>query len=292
MCYVIQTLFHFFYERGKKIFVKLRYCLKTSNKNKFMMSTLEIILQGNFEGSNLAATTNGIAIIVDVLRASTTIPTAMVKGITTFYVCKEVQETYEIAKIYDTLLMGERDCLKLPKYDFGNSPIEIYQQKLLTKNSASFTSSTGARRIIEAIGSNAIIIGSIINARSVVKTILNLVNDSSKVIIVPAFSTGPLNKAELTEDQIGGVLIAKEFVSEGISIPKTVKAEIDFLEKELEKTPLSYILEKTIHGQKLVGLNFTSDIEFCSKQNFIEKAPISRNDIITLTSGSKVVKFT
>ncbi len=255
---------------------------------------MEVLIQGNYEGSKLAADSKGIAIIVDVLRASTTIPVAMATGIEIFYVAKEVEDA-RLAQIeFDTLLMGERDCLMLPGFDFGNSPVEMSKQTKFRKNTATFTSSTGSKRVVEAIGSLITIIGSIINAKAVAEKVIELskqMTEELKVVIIPTFTLGSIINNKITEDQIGSLLIAREFLNLGIQLSKELLEEISFLEEIMIEKPLTQILEETEHGKKLINLKFRHDIAYCSQINKITVTPISKNEVYTLSNGKQIVKL-
>lgn len=257
---------------------------------------MEIILLGNYEGSQLAASKGDIAIIVDTLRASTTMPVTMSKGITTIYVALEVADTRLAAKEFDSLLMGERGCKMLDGFDYGNSPVEINNLEEMPNTSAAFTSSTGAKRVVEAIGSRAMIIGSPINAQAVVSKVTeiceSLAGNNFSIVIIPAFSEGSIISNEITEDQIGGLIIAQEFKKAGFTLSKGILDELEGFEKLLEKQSLFQILLNTVHGQKLIELGFKDDIEFCSNVNKISAVPTSLNEIEELPNGQKVVKLT
>lgn len=247
---------------------------------------------GNFEGSHLASTENGIAVIVDVLRASTTIPITMNNGITDFYIAKEVEDTRLAANELNSLLMGERGCIRLPGFNYGNSPTEMSNITNYSNSAVAFTSSTGSRRVIDAIGSQCIIIGSIINAHAVADFIFNLILTLAKnpmVVIVPAFTEGTITANEITEDQIGALIIAREFKKRGIKLDENIMSEIDYLENLLLHKSLSTILRETIHGQKLVNLNFQQDIITCAKENQNTVVPRSMNDIVHLSNNAPIV---
>ncbi|NHJ32885.1 MAG: 2-phosphosulfolactate phosphatase [Asgard group archaeon] len=255
---------------------------------------MEVLICGNEEGSKLAAKSEGIAIVVDVLRASTTIPVAMSKGIETFYIAKEVEDVRLTQIELNTLIIGERGCVKLPGFDFGNSPVEMSNQTNFSKTKAAFTSSTGSKRVVEAIGSQITIIGSIINAKSVAEEVMEISTqfpENLKIVIIPTFTYGSIIENESTEDQIGALLIAREFLKSGAEISQGIKEEIDFLEQKMKKKSLTEILEETEHGKKLIDLDFRYDIEYCSRLNTLPQIPISRNDILTLSNGNQVVKM-
>ena len=254
---------------------------------------MQITLLGNLEGSQFATNKKAVAVIVDTLRASTTLPTAMSKGIAEIFVAKEVDDTRLSAKENNTLLMGERGCLMLDGFNFGNSPTELMKQTNLENQKVSFTSSTGSRRTVDAIGSEILIIGSPINAKAVAKLLVKLSEEDKNklIVLIPCFTEGSIIDHELTEDQLGALVIAIELKNLGIELPSGLKEEVLYLEEKLKKQSLKELYLETRHGQKLIDLNFVDDLEFCSQISKIDFIPISRNDIVTLSNGVKVVKF-
>jgi phosphosulfolactate phosphohydrolase-like enzyme len=137
-----------------------------------------------------------------------------------------------------------------------------------------------------------ILIGSNINAHSVATYIIDHVAQKkidTKVVIIPAFTEGSIINCEITEDQIGSLIIAREFGKKGVKLNKELRKEINHLENLLKKQSLVELLTETKHGQKLVKLNFEHDIAYCAKLNQINVIPISHNNIIRLSNNSQVV---
>jgi 2-phosphosulfolactate phosphatase len=255
---------------------------------------LSVILSANYNGTIIAREEKAIAIVVDTLRASTTMPVLMKKGLERILVAKEVDDARKLAEMNDLLLIGERGCKKLPGFDYGNSPTEIMALDSFQRLGAAFTSSTGAKRITESIGARAVIVGSPINAAAVAQVALDLVKslDSSKtisIVIIAAFSEGSIITHKLTEDQIGGLLVAREFAKKGIIITDSLREEIDFLEKKLKNNSLSLLLQQTDHGKKLMDLGFEADIDFCSQINCLTNVPVSIDDHFLLDAERRIV---
>src|SRR5437773_10943677 len=76
--------------------------------------------------------TGGLAVVIDVLRATTTMIHALAAGCTCVRPCAEVEEARALAgtmRVGRVLLGGERDGLPLDGFDTGNSPGE-YTPKL------------------------------------------------------------------------------------------------------------------------------------------------------------------
>src|SRR5260370_4707566 len=73
------------------------------------------------------ALAGGLAVVVDVLRSTTTIIHALAAGCTCVRPCAEVEEARELAgemRAGRVLLGGERNGVALPDFDLGNSPRE------------------------------------------------------------------------------------------------------------------------------------------------------------------------
>src|SRR6266568_4533385 len=67
-----------------------------------------------------------VGIVVDVLRATSTITQALASGYRRVLCCAEIDEARELAKTAGPAkLAGERRLEAIPGFDFGNSPREI-----------------------------------------------------------------------------------------------------------------------------------------------------------------------
>ena len=102
-----------------------------------------------------------VAILVDVLRASTTITVAM-ENFRTIIPVKSIEEAEKLAEKHDAVLAGERNGAAIEGFDTGNSPLEIskFMGDVLV-----ITTSNGTR-ILEGMKAK-VVIGSFINAEAV-----------------------------------------------------------------------------------------------------------------------------
>src|SRR5437588_11301059 len=94
----------------------------------------------------------GIAVVVDVLRATTTIVHAMAASCTCVRPCAEVEEARELAgqmRAGRVVLGGERGGVPLPGFDVGNSPRE-YTSKLCRGRTVVLTTTNGTRALLRA----------------------------------------------------------------------------------------------------------------------------------------------
>ncbi len=77
-----------------------------------------------------ASIQDSCCVVIDVLRATTTMITALGNGAQSITPVLTVEVAREVARNTNGLLGGERDCVKLPGFDFGNSPAEYTAERV------------------------------------------------------------------------------------------------------------------------------------------------------------------
>ena len=148
----------------------------------------------------------GIAIIIDVFRAFTVEPYLINNGVKKIIPVGEKQIAYDLKKEYkDYILIGERNGIKLPDFDYGNSPSQIKNIDFSEKTVV-HTTSCGTQGITNAVNAQEIITGSLVNAEAIVRYIKK--NNFDNVSIVSLARTGefPAEEDELCAKYIKGML--------------------------------------------------------------------------------------
>ena len=131
---------------------------------------MEIRVLEYIEGAKQAT---GLTIVIDVFRAFTVGCYVMNNGAKEIIAVAEVNTAFHLKrKNPGYLLMGERNERKIKGFDFGNSPTHIERVDFTGKTVVQ-TTSAGTRGLIEAIGADEIITGSLVNADAIVTYIKN-----------------------------------------------------------------------------------------------------------------------
>jgi len=105
----------------------------------------------------------GLAVVIDVIRANTTIAILISNGVKKIIAVAELEEALILKKRNpDFIAIGERKCLKPEGFDYGNSPAEIENIDLKDKTII-MTTSNGTKGIVNAKNADEIILGSFIN---------------------------------------------------------------------------------------------------------------------------------
>ena len=106
------------------------------------------------------------AIVVDVLRATSTIAQALASGYRRVLCCGEVDEAFALrATLDNAVLAGERNAVAVPGFDFGNSPGEFTEPRGETLVLTT-TNGTGAI-LATAASAETVLIGSMLNLAAV-----------------------------------------------------------------------------------------------------------------------------
>ena len=117
---------------------------------------------------NLYDVDKSIVVIIDVLRATSTIATALFNGAKSIIPVDSVAECIRIGKQIDSITAGERDGKIAEGLENGNSPFE-YSKKFINGKTLVLTTTNGTKLLHMALDKNAkaIITGSFSNLSAV-----------------------------------------------------------------------------------------------------------------------------
>jgi len=126
-----------------------------------------------FHGMPEAATAGGIAVVIDVLRASTTIVRAVASGANAVVPTAEIDEARRIAASLGPAGMtgmtgGERGGVRIEGFDLGNSPLEYTPDRVAGKTVV-ITTTNGTAALAACHDAAAVLIGAVVNRGAVGK---------------------------------------------------------------------------------------------------------------------------
>lgn len=126
------------------------------------------------------------AVVVDVIRATSTIVEALAGGYERVFCCAEIDEAVGFRNARgEGVLGGERDAVPIPGFDLGNSPSEYTEPR---GESVILTTTNGTRAIVASAGHcDQVLIGSLLNLDAVVDSVQTMSRD---VVVVCAGKEG------------------------------------------------------------------------------------------------------
>lgn len=219
-------------------------------------------------------------VVIDVLRASNTIITALANGAKEIIPVGSVDSAVKISRSLfggSTILGGERNTKKIEGFNLGNSPAEYSPEKVKSKTIVLFTTN-GSKAVLKGKFSGILFVCGFINMTAVVK---ELNKSREDIEIICSGNAGTFSM----EDAVCAGMIINELCSLNKSLLLSDSANAaSVLHKTLGKNILK-LLKETEHGRILIENGFEEDIVFCSKLNTTEVIPYLSGNVIKLYSG-------
>ncbi len=224
------------------------------------------LLPALVEPEELAAST---VVVIDVLRASTTINQALAEGATAVIPCLEVEEARRIAANLPTglaVLGGEREGLRIPNFDLGNSPSE-YRPETVAGKTVVFTTTNGTRAMMACRAARRVLVGAFVNWSAVCK----ILPEGGPIHLLCSGTRGRITREDaLFAGAVVERLLALEVVDElalndQASLARAAWRDAAGSERAAAKGPspavLAAQLRLTNGGRNLKGIGLERDID-------------------------------
>lgn len=218
-------------------------------------------------GARRGAERDDVVVIIDALRASTTICAALVAGATRVQTVLTVEEA--LARHGDPAwrIAGERGAVRVEGFDFGNSPVELLaRQADVRGKTLVLTTTNGTRCVHAASGAPALLIGAPVNARAVARAACALAQANRCDLTLVAAGLHDLPR---DEDRFAQTLIAHRLAALG-AVPSDPLPPLD------ERTSLDVFLNAE-SGRHLIGLGYEADVRLCAEVDRWHIVPVYRH---------------
>ena len=215
------------------------------------------------------------AVVIDVLRATSVITTALDNGarkVIPVKTIEEAQRLYAASDMATTLRGGERNALKIEGFNLSNSPLE-YKKKVVEGKIIILTTTNGTNAINNVQGADEVILACFRNAAAVVDHIVGLSHRGSRDVVIVC--SGTEGQFSLDDGLCAGMVIDL--------LKQQTKIEADDLGLLLNrfynenKDNLLAALSDCFHLKRLASLGFCDDIKFCLETNRVTTVPVYRD---------------
>lgn len=219
-----------------------------------------------------------IAVAIDVLRASTTIITALQNGCRRILPVAEVETARKLAQIQSqetTLLGGEREGKKLEGFHLGNSPREYTPASVIHKTLI-FTTTNGTRLLNKTQEAELTLIAAFVNGTQIAEY---LYQTGKNFAILCAGTEGHFS---LEDTVCAGMIFSNlyKIASNKLQINDLVLSAM-ILYQKFENNILS-MLKLAQHGRYLIQIGFENDLINCSNVDAIPIIPVFYNGVVEL----------
>jgi 2-phosphosulfolactate phosphatase len=228
------------------------------------MRTIDVCLSPDL--MHLYRVTDRTVVVVDILRATSCMTTALAHGIKSIIPVASLEEGRAL-KSKEVFTAGERDGKKVDGFDLGNSPFE-YMEDYLKGKSVGFTTTNGTQAIVKSLGAKEIVIGSFLNLTAVVAHLLSTEND---ILVVCAGWKGKFN---LEDTLFAGALV---HMLEGKIVSECDAPLAAQLLYTAAKNNMGEFLKNSSHVKRLARLGIEKDIQFCLTPDLYNVLPVLKD---------------
>ncbi len=198
-----------------------------------------------------------VAVMVDVLRASTTMTVAM-ENFSRIIPVKSIEEAEKLAEKYDAVLAGERRGAAIEGFDVGNSPVEIsnFNGEVLV-----ITTSNGTR-ILEGMTAK-VLVGSFVNANAVANKAMDMADKHIEIVMAG----------------VEGRFAIEDFLGAGEIIGNLIDCNLDenalaAYMSSCNHNMVNNAILNSRSARRLIELGLSNDVDFCIRRNIYDMVPV------------------
>ena len=214
------------------------------------------------------------AVVIDVLRAASTIVTAFENGCDRIIPANSANEAAEIRKVAEgeVLLGGEIGSMKISGFDLGNSPLEYSAENILDKIIV-FSTSNGSPAIKRCDETAYVLVGCNLNAQAIADKVIEIGRDA---IFVCAGTNGSFS----TDDILSAGCILERILRVDRSVELDDLGKVALKMYRNGKSDLMAALEGSAQYEHLIDIGLKKDVEYCMQEDVISVVPLYKEGII------------
>jgi 2-phosphosulfolactate phosphatase len=217
-----------------------------------------------------AALSGKSVVVIDVLRATTTIVHALAAGASQVIPCLEIEEARQIAaKIGEAAILGgERGGQQIPGFDLGNSPAE-YSREQVAGKTVVFTTTNGTRALLRCKAARRVLLAAFVNFSAVCREIIT----SEQTALVCAGTAGEVTREDAL---LAGAIVDDLVRSKKCRLNDQAEIAADAWRtavRLLVDRPLGLTLRDSRGGRNLIQIGQENDIDLAAQIDKFDIVP-------------------
>jgi 2-phosphosulfolactate phosphatase len=238
-------------------------------------STLEVCLTPGL--LPLYPVDDKVVVVIDVLRATTTMCVALDQGADKVIPVDTIEECLSYRGKEGYILAGERNGRKVEGFHFGNSPFE-FMNGVVKGKTLVLTTTNGTRAIDMTKHAHQVVIGGFLNFSALTRWIVSEGKDTLLVC------SGWRNKFNIEDTVFAGAVIhhIKEYFL--VDSDSAFAAEKLYLNA---RKNLFHFMKQSSHYRRLAHLGVINDIKYCLRPDLTDVVPVLKNGALVRADISK-----
>ena len=212
-----------------------------------------------------------VAVVVDVLRASSAIVTAFMNGAEKIIPVATLEEAKEM-KDKGFMVAAERDGIVRDFADFGNSPNNFTPERV-KKQPIVYSTTNGTQAIQLASSSHSVVVGAFLN----LKAIADFLKEMNRDVLI--LCAGWKNKVNLEDTLFAGALAELLLMEDSFyTICDSTLASLDLW--MVARHNLTAYIDKAAQRHRLKKNNLDDVIEYCLSTDLTSVIPILKENYL------------
>lgn len=223
-------------------------------------------------------TTGRLVAIVDVLRAATTVATALGNGAKTVIPVEGADEVIVRSREFarsQILLAGEQKMHPIPRFDLGNSP-QAFTPEMVEGKTILITTTNGTRALLGVQGARDIVIASYVNFTAVLAMMKVAASSNTDIAIICAGDEGSFT----LEDAACAGRYVRAIPKRASVVANDAAAASVLIEKKYGDN-IAKVFKESTHGQALESAGFGDDLAAAAEVDSYAVVPIYQDRQIT-----------
>jgi 2-phosphosulfolactate phosphatase len=217
-------------------------------------------------------------VVIDVLRAATTIATALANGAKEIIPVTTVERAVKISGSLfgDHILRGgERNGKTIEGFDLGNSPAEYTSAKVDGK-AIIYSTTNGSGAIDRARYGRDVVVCSFVNLGAVTRF---LRAGGTDFVILCSGNNG---RFSMEDSVCAGMLLSRLGEEEGLDLRLSDAAQAALVLFKTFGRSILKMLRSSEHGQYLTQIGFGADLDVCASVDSLEVLPFLSGNVVRL----------
>jgi 2-phosphosulfolactate phosphatase len=216
---------------------------------------VDVALTAEFSpGTTLA---NCHAVVIDTLRASSTIVSALSSGALGVLPVEDVELARTRARELGAVLGGERGALPVDGFDLGNSP-SSYDAATVGGRMVVLTTTNGTRAVAGLRGARAIYAGCLLNAEATARALVE--SGAQDVLLVACGRSGVVSADDVAA---AGCIVGSLLLMAAAEPSDSARVAIALF--DAWKHDLGGLLSRCAAGRKLASVGLGEDLPDCAR---------------------------
>ena len=230
-------------------------CFFFSHRVSIPMDVEVFLTHGNVSEDDVR---DRCAVVIDVLRACSTITTALHHDARAVMPVPDMAEASRLAANLDPevyRLGGERNAEKIDGYHLGNSPME-YSSDAVENRDVILNTTNGTKALSRARTAEHLVAGCFLNVTRVVEFLEEAGLD------VAIICSGRQNRLSLEDTLCAGMILSKLWNGR---VPDTAtdSSRTAYTLFDTERAQIQQTLRRATHAQRLMAQGYEADVDYC-----------------------------